>query len=280
MRLIVMLMCIFIASSARAEFIGSFQGIDHAKGLSITVENATDQAGGDLNLTLSLSNGSIRTAIVSPAGGNAEGVIKDPSGDIFVQLVDAPLGLRLVTVPYDSAGELAFARSQVRVFLRDGVTLPERPTRFVAPPVVAGGTIDPAAFVDSYAFWPSTSVGYGLEMVRARYRTLIRLHAVVQTDILWKLCRAEAAPIALAEALRGQGVNCQDVLSKIGALLDNQTAFEQFKSDVAVQKAALKEAIRCSIEYRRSDPTCKRSGALVARMAVSMETVNSVLNRY
>lgn len=280
MRLFALLFCMFFASAANAEFIGVFQGVDHARGLSVTIDQGENDAEGGLDFTLTLSNGATRSAAISAAGRSAEGVIEDPSGDIYVQLFDEPLGLRLVTVPYDDQGELIFARSQVRVFLRDGVTLPERPKRFIPPPRSPGGTIDPAAFVDSYAFWPPVSVGYGLEMVRPRYRTLIRLHAVVQADILWKLCRADAAPVVLAESLRGQGVVCQDVLAKIGGLLNDQTAFEQFKSDVAIQRTALKEAIRCSIEYRRNDPTCKRSGALVARMAVSMETVNSVLDRY
>ncbi|MGB0506241.1 MAG: hypothetical protein ACPGGK_08595 [Pikeienuella sp.] len=280
MRLVILLFCLLIAPAANAGFIGVFQGIDHSRGMSLTVDTIEDDEAGNLNVKLVLKNGAARSAVVLPAGRSAEGVMKDPSGDVFVQLIDEALGLRLVTVPYDIEGDLIFARSQVRVFVRDGVTVPELPKRFLPAPVVSGGTIDPAAFVDSYAFWPSAGVGYGLEMVRPRYRTLIRLHSVVQTDILWKLCRAETAPIALAEALRGQGVNCQDVLQKIGGLLSNPVAFEQFKSDVSVQRAALKEAIRCSIEYRRNDPTCKRSGALVARMAVSMETVNSVLNRY
>ncbi|MEO0363129.1 MAG: hypothetical protein AAF322_18550, partial [Pseudomonadota bacterium] len=152
------------------------------------------------------------------------------------------------------------------------------------PPDGPGANIDPRSFVESYAFWPPRSVGYGYGMVRSRYQTLIRLHPVVQADILWKMCRAPSPPGALGDALRGQGVTCDDVLATFGAMMRpggaGVEAFNAFRRDVEAQKAALVEAIRCSIDYRRNDPACKRSGARVAKAAVSLVTVKTVLDRY
>jgi hypothetical protein len=94
------------------------------------------------------------------------------------------------------------------------------------------------------------------------------------------MCQAQTAPAAMADALRGQGVTCQDVLASVGRMLQTGQAFTEFKADTEAQKAQLVEAIRCSIDYRRNDPECKASGARVASAAVSMETVRGVLARY
>lgn len=213
-----------------------------------------------------------------PTGAEAD--VETERGRTFLLFSSTALGVRMSAIPYDAEDNLVIDRAASLSFLRDGVPLPPTPSRYVAPPQSPGGTIDPAAFVDSYAFWPSANVGYGYEMVRGRYRTLIRLHAVVQSDILWKMCQAQTAPAAMADALRGQGVTCQDVLASVGAMLRDGGAFTRFKADSEAQKAQLVEAIRCSIDYRRNDPECKASGARVAAAAVSMETVRGVLARY
>ena len=171
-------------------------------------------------------------------------------------------------------------RTPKLLFLREDLELPTLPARYIEPPQQPGGTIDPEAFIESYAFWSSESVSYGFGMVRGRYRTLIRLHATVQADILWKMCQSQAAPAELAEALRGQGVNCQDVLFKIDTAIQSGEAFNRFKADVLTQKNQLTEAIRCSIDYRRNSQDCKQAGARIAAAAVSLETVASVLRRY
>ncbi|MGB0412471.1 MAG: hypothetical protein ACPGFA_12840, partial [Pikeienuella sp.] len=213
-----------------------------------------------------------------PTGAETE--VETPEGKTFILLTISPFGVRMSAIPYDDTDDLIINRAASLSFLRAGVELPPTPKRYVAPPQSPGGTIDPAAFVESYAFWPSASVGYGYEMVRGRYRTLIRLHAVVQTDILWKMCKAQTAPAAMADALRGQGVTCQDVLANVGRMLKAGEPFTRFKADSEAQKIQLVEAIRCSIDYRRNDPECKASGARVAQAAVSMQTVRGVLSRY
>ncbi|MEM7525802.1 MAG: hypothetical protein AAF360_19015 [Pseudomonadota bacterium] len=200
------------------------------------------------------------------------------------RFTEEALGVSVVTIPMTEDDALITDQTKAMVFLRDDIETPERPTRYLPPPTGPGANMDPRSFVESYSFWPAQAVGYGYGMVRGRYRTLIRLHAVVQADILWKMCRSPVAPASLTEALRGQGVTCSDVLDVFGRMMrpggGGVEAFNAFRRDVEAQKAALVEAIRCSIDYRRNDPACKRAGARVAKAAVSLVTVKTVLARY
>lgn len=263
-------------ATAQQELAGVYRGIDDATGMRLEI--VASEEGYEGVWVDGSGERVLFAADALPTG--AETDVETANGKTFILLTASSLGVRMSAIPYDASDNLVINRAASLSFLREGVPLPPTPRRYVAPPQSPGGTIDPAAFVDSYAFWPSASVGYGYEMVRGRYRTLIRLHAVVQTDILWKMCQAQTAPAAMADALRGQGVTCQDVLASVGRMLQSGDAFTRFKADTETQKAQLVEAIRCSIDYRRNDPECKAAGARVAASAVSMETVRGVLARY
>ena len=269
---------------ASAELRGGYNGLDEAAEMRLEFAREEDRVVG----VFTDADGARIPFDADPLETGAETIIERNGRRAYMLFTEEPLGLTLVVIPVvgeDGDDDVALnTRDAVAYgFLKDGVAAPPRPARYVQPPQGPGGTIDPQAFVESYAFWPSKNVGYGYGMVRSRYRTLIRLHAVVQTDILWKLCRAPSPPAGLADALRGQGVTCGDVLSAFARFIRPGASVEvynRYRADVETQKAALVEAIRCSIDYRRSDPECKRVGARVSRAAVSMETVKSVLSRY
>lgn len=264
---------------AAAEVMGGYFGIDSAAGMRL--DFAEGRNGLDARLTW--PDGTAFAFEATPLPTGAEAIVDAPGGKALYVATAEPLGLVFTMIPLGEDDLPLPAGTVAYLFLRDGVTAPPRPARYVPPPDGPGGTIDPRAFVESYSFWPSKNVAWGYEMVRGRYRTLIRLHPVVQADILWKLCRANAAPAALAEALRGQGVSCDDVLAAFGRMLrpgGSIEPFNAFRRDVEAQKAALVEAIHCSLDYRRNDPDCRRAGARVAVAAASLETVKTVLERY
>lgn len=267
------------ANPAFAELKGSYRGVDDAEGMTLVFSGGGGALSGRITGgkagDVSFSGGALET------GAEAKG--KWRGKDAYMIFTEEPLGVSLVVVPLGPGDVALTGETEAMVFIREGVVAPPRPARYVPPPAGPGGTMDPRAFVESYAFWPSLNVAYGYDMVRGRYRTLIRLHPVVQADILWKLCRANESSTALAEALRGQEVTCNDVLSAIGRMVKpggSIEPFNRFRKDVEEQKAALVEAIVCSIDYRRNDPECKIAGARVAQAAVSLETVKSVLSRY
>lgn len=263
-------------SASAAELAGAFKGIAAAQGMRLQFALEGDAYQG---LFSDRAGGShVFQADVLPEG--AETILDIDGRRLFMSFTPDGPGVRMVSIPLDEGGDLEVRNAQALIFIRETIDLPPRPTRYIEPPASPGGTIDPEAFIESYAFWPAEAVSYGYSMVRSRYRTLIRLHALVQTDIVWKMCQAQVAPTGLAEALRGQGVDCTQLLSKMGQALRDGEPFNRFKQDVLEQKQALTLAIRCSLDYRRNDPECKRSGARVAQAAVSMETVKSVLSRY
>ncbi|WP_340110165.1 hypothetical protein [Pikeienuella sp. HZG-20] len=282
-RLVAVLFSILIAiglcGPALAELSGDYRGIDAADGMKLTLSSS----GGRISGRLTESSGAVATFTANPLPSGAEARTVRNGRDVYFIFNEEPLGVSLVVLPLGPNDTASPAETEAMFFLRAGVAQPPRPSRYVPPPEGPGGTIDPRAFVESYAFWPSANVAYGYAMVRGRYRTLIRLHPVVQADILWKLCRADTSPAVLEEALRGQSTTCGDVLAAFGRMLKpggSVEPFNRFRKDVEAQKAALVEAIVCSIDYRRNDPECKRAGARVAKAAVSLVTVKSVLERY
>lgn len=266
------------AAAAAAGLPGAYRGLDAAAGMKMEIE----AGGGRITGVFTDRDGAATPFDADLLTNGAETVIERAGRSTYMLITEEPLGLRVVLIPMTEAEELITTETEAFVFLDAAVQTPKRPVRYLPPPDGPGANIDPRSFVESYGFWPPAAVGHGYGMVRGRYRTLIRMHAVVQADILWKMCRASAAPAALGDALRGQGVSCADVLSTFGTMVSEggADAFNAYQQDVEVQKAALVEAIRCSIDYRRNDPACKRAGARVAKAAVSLVTVKTVLDRY
>lgn len=265
-----------ISGGAQADLTGAYKGIVAAQGMRLQFARAGEIYQG---VFADRSGGShVFEAAVLATG--AETLLEIGGRKLFARFTEDGPGVQMVTIPLDEAGQLLTNNAQSLIFLNEAIEVPSRPSRYIEPPTGPGGTIDPEAFVESYAFWPAEGVSYGFGMVRGRYRTLIRLHALVQTDILWKMCQSQAAPAILAEALRGQGVACQDILASMGQAMNAGAPFNRFKKDVLAQKDQLTEAIRCSIDYRRNSDECRASGARVAQAAVSLETVAGVLSRY
>lgn len=279
-RLLALLLLLLAAAPARAELRGAYFGVDAAAGMRLEFA----AAGNGLAAALAWPDGTRTEFAAERTPTGAEAVVATPEGGKALWIAtEEALGLSFVMVPLGEGDLPQPAGTVAWLFLREGVAPPPRPARYVLPPEGPGGTIDPRAFVESYSFWPSKNVAWGYEMVRGRYRTLIRLHPVVQADILWKLCRGDASPAALAEALRGQGVSCDDVLAAFGRMLrpgGSIEPFNAFRRDAEAQKAALVEAIHCSLDYRRNAPECRRAGARVAVAATALETVKTVLARY
>ncbi|MEO1612644.1 MAG: hypothetical protein AAFU55_09905 [Pseudomonadota bacterium] len=271
------------ATAATAELRGLYNGLEAASGMRLEFSPASDTAAEGV---LRDRDGAVRPFEVELLDNGGEAVIERAGQRIYALFVEEPLGLTAIFIPMAENDELMTANTEAMVFLKDGVAPPPKAARYVPPPTGPGGTIDPQAFVESYAFWPSENVGYGYEMVRGRYRTLIRLHPIVLADVLWKMCRSQSAPTGLAEALRGQGVNCQDVLAAYARIIGagggggSVAAYNRYRADLDAERAALVEAIRCSIDYRRNDPECMASGKAVAKRAVSLDTVRAVLARY
>lgn len=260
---------------ASAQVLGRYVGIDAAEGMRITVEGSEAQARG----TLRRADGSSIAFTGEIVEDVLEAAFSEGGERIYMRLLAEPIGARVVMIPFDGENQLRVDRTAAYAFLREGVSLPQRPTRFMPPPERPVRAMDARAFVSSFPFWPPLSVALGYEGVAPRHRTLIKLYPIVQADLLWKLCASPERTGGIAEALRGQGVTCQEVAQAFRQM-QRSGSFDRFKRSVAEESRLLMTALLCADDLTRSEARCRDVASETARRAVSMDTVATVLARY
>lgn len=272
---LVTLIMFLTAITASAQVAGRYDGIDAASGMTLAIEESGQRARG----TLTMDDGreiDFRGEIV---GETLEATFTDGGVRVYLRAVTEPIGARVVLVPMDEDNQLRVDRTRAYAFLREGVSLPERPTRYMPPPTTRPRAIEPRAFVASYPFWPPLSVAMAYEALEPRFRSVVKLYPLVQADLLWKLCTSPERTPGIAEALRGQGLSCAEV-SQAFRRMQETGSFDRFKRDVTASSAALITTLGCADDLRRLEQACKDAAQETARRAVSMETAGTVLARY
>lgn len=263
------------APAARAELSGSYFGLDAAEGMTLRIARQGEGFTGEFRD----GRGGATPFEANDVLGAAEAALTIDGGAVVLRMEEEPLGAQVVMIPLAPDGALLTDRARAFIFLREGAALPEKPERYLPPPQRVGQSVAPEVFIDSYPFWPPDGVALGWEGTPARYRSLIRLFPAVQTDILWKMCKASQRRAGLAEALRGQGVLCADVVSAIDGARE-RGQFVRYKAEVDAEREQLLTAISCSTDYRRNSPTCKASARRTAEAAVALGTAATVIARY
>ncbi len=201
-------------------------------------------------------------------------------GRRVLMLVDPlPYGAKVALVPYTEDGRLEPGTGRLLDFVRDELDLPDPGDDYFPPPQNARGSVAANAFLLSYAFWPPEGVRNGYLSLPTRFRALMRLFPAVQLDVIWKLCLAPESGRALAEALRGQGVSCDEVLKGIAGAQESGS-FDALKAEVREQRERLRMSVRCADGYPESKQTCDRAARELSSQAVALETAATVLARY
>ncbi len=265
------------AGPARAQIVleGTYLGMGEAAGARLEI--APDPGG---------FRGSWR-----PAGGAAQSFEADRRGDQaetvvtlsgrahLMQVTPLPWGAEVALIPFNQDGTLALDGARLAGYRREGVAAPEPPEGFVPAPRDPAVQITANSFLSSYEFWRPQGVLAGYLALPPRSRTMIRLFPAVQLDVIWKLCLAPRSDRALALALKGQGVNCAEVVSGL-AEVQSAGRFDAYKREVAEERDALIVSVRCGEGYvmRRAD--CRAAAERMARQALSLETAASVLARH
>ena len=268
------LLCALCAGAARAEFPGRYIGIGDAEGMTLAL---SDASGARLDGVIALRDGQPRSFQGERVGGVVEGALRLGGEAAFVQIIEDGAGVAVRITPVDSAGMLPPERAAAYAFVPEGTVIPNLPDRYLPEPRTPPAAVDAEAYVASYPFWTPQGAAWGYEAVAERYRTVIRLYPMVQTDLLWKMCQSPQRPAGIAEALRGQGVTCRDVLA---GLPEGSAAQARFRGDVEAERALLRTALDCATKLTSTPPECERAGRETARRAASMETVATVLRRY
>lgn len=258
-----------------ADLNGRFKGVDDAEGFRMDIY----PSGGGVAATLYDPVGNQGSFSASRDGAAANGVLDIAGQRYLVRLAPHPIGIQVVTVPLLDEGLVVSDEAKTFAMVRENVQLPPKPEIFVNPPTRLGETVDPILFLHSYAFWDAAGVGAGYAGLPPRFRTLMRLFPLLQTDVLWKMCQAPNAAPALGEALRGQGVTCAQILSTMSAA-QSSGGFSRFKQDVEVEKAVTLDAVRCGQTSVFDPSKCKSVSKRTSQAAIRMETAATVIGRY
>ena len=263
------------AQAALAQLEGAYLGLGAAAGWRLEIAAQGDAYA----VALTGPDGERRAFPADRLGDGAEGVATLASGEALVRIAPQAVGVRVVAIPFDGVRTLDAGRTETLAFRREDVALPQQPKRFLPAPTGPVRAFDARAFVESYPFWEPQGALWAYEALEPRHSTVIRLFALVQADLLWKLCQSPQRGAGLAEALRGQGVVCADVAGAIAATQAGG-AFDRFKADVAKERALLVGTLDCGDKYVSHGPDCPKAAQETARRAVSMETAATVLRRY
>ncbi|MEM9048395.1 MAG: hypothetical protein AAGC92_06715 [Pseudomonadota bacterium] len=253
---------------------GRFLGVAEAQGMQLELAMRGDRLVG----TFFDSNGVTTEIDATPTGSAAEAVLIFPQRQVKVRLFAESVGLRMVAIPLDEDGLPIIQQTNALIFLPPGIRMPE-PPRGYQPPTYRVRVVDPDTFLISYPFWPPEAVAFGYESVETRFRPMISLYPTVLMDVLWKMCSSSYKPSALGEALRGQGVSCDQVVAKVDQLQGNGR-FESWKAAVEDEKTGLITAMQCARGYVRREDICRPAARETADRAVSLQTVASILNRF
>ncbi len=272
--LLVLLVLPLVARAEVAGLAGTYAGAAEAEGMRLELRAAR----GGLEGRFTDSNGETAEFLAEDRGTAAEGLLRFPGRTVKVRIFREAVGIRMIAIPLDAAGQPVLDGTHALVFLPPGTAIPPIPAGYM-PPVYRAQTVDPDSFLISYEFWPPEAVAFGYEGLAPRYRPMIGLFPVVMADVLWKLCASTYQPPVLGEALRGQGVSCAQVLRTVDGW-QKGGRFAAFKADVARDKSVVLAAARCARGYTVLPAICQPAAQRVARAAVSLETVAAVLTRY
>ncbi len=257
------------------ELSGSYYGIDEASGASIRI--APDPGG--YTGTFYDPQGASQRFEADRDGDTAQAVLDMDGQTVLMRMAPLPFGAEVAIIPFNAQGQLVPGGGLVLNFVREGIDLPDQPADFVAAPREPGQRIAGNAFLASYQFWDPVGVRNGYLGLPDRFRRLLKLFPAVQLDVIWKLCLAPGSDRALADALRGQGIACEEVLESLAkAQRDNR--FNDYKTEVEAERSSLRMSVRCADGYVESKSDCDAAARKMSEAAVSLRTAASVLRRY
>jgi hypothetical protein len=280
LRGVALIVALAAASAAAAgDLTGGYFGIGESQGMRVVIEQGRAEA--DPLGAFIDSNGVEASFGGGWVDGAIEAVLAFPKRAVFIRVTEAPMGLVLLALPIGDDAKPIAAQSRHMVFVRDGTGAPILPPLYQPEPERADRVVDPDVFLASYAFWSPDGVSRGFGAIGARYRTMIRLHPMAHADILWALCRAEGrlASTQRGEALRGQGADCDAILSAVERL-QRTGRFDDWKSAARAEADDLMAAVQCARGYIVKESVCGPASRRTAAAAVSMGTVGGVLARF
>lgn len=269
---LVLILAAPLSAWAQEVLSGRYIGVQDAAGASILISPDNDGFRG----TFFDPRGKSQKFKADRVGDTAEAVLDMDGRTVLLRLAPLPYGAEVAIIPFDGGGRLVPAAGRVLDFVREGMQLPTVPEDFVEAPRSPNERIAGNSFLQSYQFWEPVGVVNGYLALPDRFRTLMRMFPAVQLDVIWKLCLAPGGDRALGVALRGQGVECRQVLDTIAAS-QRSGGFDRYKAMVDDERRTLRMSVRCADGYVETKATCEEAARRLSQAAVSMRTSAMVL---
>ena len=251
---------------------GRYIGVQDAAGASIQI--APDSEG--FRGTFFDPFGKSQDFDADKVDDTAEAILDMDGRTVLLRVAPLPYGAEVAVIPFAADGRLDVPAARVLNFVREGLQVPELPSGFVEAPRSSIDRIAGNSFLISYQFWEPSGVANGYLALPDRFRTMMRMFPTVQLDVIWKLCLAPGADAALGIALRGQGVECPQVLDGI-ATTQRTNRFSDYKQRVERERTSMQLSVRCADGYVESKTDCEAAARELSQRAVSLKTAGSVL---
>lgn len=268
--------------SAQAnEMAGTFVGIDEADGMAVWI-NPDPSSTKRFKGRVLAKNKTVYNFTADRVGETLQGQATAGGRSAYLHISYKSVGIVLNWIPILSpAREGVPAKTGETisyVLIREGTYIPQLPGYFAPPPAPDRRSMNTLVFLDSYQFWPPAAVNHGYALIPSNHRALLRFYPTVQTDILWKLCKAGSLSPQRQSTMRGQGVSCPDIIDAVDAM-QQYGSFNRYKKDVAVEKEEFRISVGCGQGMLRSE-TCKKIAKKAAERALDLRNVRSVINSY
>jgi hypothetical protein len=227
-----------VAWAAVSSFAGSYNGTGRAAGMALVIEQEDDRVYGRV-----VDGQSNVFQLTGTVNGNAiQGTLYNPSSAANFQLELRPSGLQFVIIPLvDGRPELSAMKRLV--FERGRVTHPAL-ADYRVPAPRAGALVDVMTFLGNYRSWTKDEVAIGYGGVPARDRATINGYDHLQTDIMVRLCRANAAPAEISVISQRQALGCPQLIALFDRA-DDAGVLDRFRDMAEFQRGALYTKLAC-----------------------------------
>lgn len=263
--------------SARAadKLDGRYVGIDDATGASIEI--TADEEG--YTGTFFDKHGNSQEFEADDIDNAAAAVLDMDGRAVLLRMVPLPYGAQVTLVPFDAEGRLVRSSTLLLAFVREGVRLPKMPKGFTVAPRSNCTRVAAFSFLVSYEFWNPDGVRDGYKCLPERARTLMQMFPAVRLDVIWKICLSSNNREALARALRGTAVSCDQVRKSIDGM-QRSGRFEAYKKEVKRERDSLAMSIRCAEGYPETRGNCERAAKFLAQKAQELTGPAEVMKRF
>ena len=107
----------------------------------------------------------------------------------------------------------------------------------------------------------------------------MQMFPAVRLDVIWKICLSSNNREALARALRGTAVSCDQVRKSIDGM-QRSGRFEAYKKEVKRERDSLAMSIRCAEGYPETRGNCERAAKFLAQKAQELTGPAEVMKRF